>query len=354
MSIINQEFIKKNLYHRTLFSILLWPFSIIYSIIQIIRRFFYRSLSKPYRSRCRIISIGNIVSGGSGKTPFTIFLASFLRDRGSKVAVSHRGYKSTFERTEKLISNYKEVFSFAHFAGDEAYLLAKKMRGIPVVAGKNRKLCLILLEKEFPDLDIIIMDDSFQHLKVLHDLDFLVFNSHGGIGNGFVLPAGILREPFSACKYADCLVVNGDSKKIPEFGKYKLPVHYGSYKISELYNAEGKEINIKDINNTRNVLLSGIGLPDSFEALILENGLDFSYHFKFSDHFNYDDENIIIRIKKYVVQKDIDYVITTEKDFTKLKFLNIEGIPLIIVGIEYVPEDRVFEKLLSFHSNQLN
>ena len=110
---IMQNLIEKNLYNKSLLSFLLWPLSMIYSAILILRRKLH---SGGYRSRCKIISVGNIVSGGSGKTPVTIFLAKHLQKRGKKVAISHRGYKGKFENENKLISDEKEVFNFSQKA----------------------------------------------------------------------------------------------------------------------------------------------------------------------------------------------------------------------------------------------
>ena len=100
-----------------------------------------------------------------------------------------------------MISDENQVLDLAKEAGDEAFLLASKLPGIPVIAGRNRKKAIQILEEKYPELEYIILDDSFQHLKVEHDLDFVVFNAIGGMGNGFVLPAGILRESISALKF---------------------------------------------------------------------------------------------------------------------------------------------------------
>lgn len=325
-----QNLIENHLYKRSLLSYLLWPISFKYSLILKLRRILTK---QGYKSKCKIISVGNIVSGGSGKTPFTIFLTNHLRDKGFKVAVSHRGYKGKFEQENKLISDRKEVFDFAQDAGDEAFLLATKLNGIPVIVGKNRRLSINILEQKFSDLDYIILDDSFQHLKVFHNLDFVVFNEIGGIGNGFVLPAGILREPLSALKFADYIVINGEGNIPGKLKKYNKPILLGGYTIKRFYDVDGNDIKISG----RKSLLSGIGLPRSFENTIRKSGISYEKHFCFPDHYDFKDKTILQKIKYELKKGKIDHLLITEKDFAKLQFIE-HNLPLVVVEVEFVLE----------------
>lgn len=327
-----QKIIEKNLYKKSLISWILWPLSQVYSFILILRQKFYPN---GYRSRCKIISVGNIVSGGSGKTPVTIFLANHLQKQGKKVAVSHRGYKGKFENKNKLISDEKQIFDFAKEAGDETFLLASKLNGIPVIAGRNRKRSIQILEEKYPELEYIILDDSFQHLKVQHDLDFVVFNAIGGMGNGFVLPAGILREPLSALKFADYIVWNGKGKIPKQIQKFNKPILQGNYQIKQIFDVDGKKINPAG----KCALLSGIGLPKSFENTIHQAGIYFDKHFRFPDHYDFQNKEILKQISADVKLEKIDFLLTTEKDFAKLQFID-HNLPLAIVKVEFVLENE--------------
>ena len=332
-----QNLIEKNLYKKSLLSYLLWPLSIKYSLILILRRKLHLG---GYRSRCKIISVGNVVSGGSGKTPVTIFLAKYLRKQGKMIAVSHRGYKGKFENDNKLISDEKEVFSFAKDAGDETFLLANKLVGIPVITGRDRKRSIQILEEKYPDLEYIVLDDSFQHLKVHHDLDFVVFNSIGGIGNGFVLPSGILREPLSALKYSDYIVYNGTGEIPAQIKKYNKPILKGKYRIKRFSDINGSEVRPEG----KLALLSGIGLPKSFENTIHKAGFHFEKHFRFPDHYNFKNNEVIKQISANVKLEKIVFLLTTEKDFAKLQFIE-HNLPLVIVEVEFVMENVEYLKI---------
>ena len=330
-----QKFIENHLYKRSILSYLLFPISIKYSILQKCRRRFYQVFSSfVYKSKIKVISIGNIVSGGSGKTPFTIFLTKYLIEKGSKVAVSHRGYKGKFERKNTLISDRNEIFEFAKEAGDEAYLLASKLKGIPVIVGKNRKASINIFEEKFPNLDYIILDDSFQHLKVFHDLDFVVFNEIGGIGNGFVLPAGILRESISALKFADYIVFNGEGEVPEKLLKFSKPVLKGNFKIKRFYDMNENEISLETLKKSKIALLSGIGMPSSFEKTIQNAKLKFEKHFRFPDHYDFKDNTILQNIEKELKKNKIVFLLITEKDFAKLQFIE-NNLPLVIVEVEF-------------------
>ncbi len=321
------------LYQKTPFNYLLYPFSLLFAIILRLRRSCYQiGLFKVFTPSITTISVGNILCGGSGKTPFTVHLAKLLQDAGHKVAVSHRGYKGKYEHTGRLISDRKGLREFAPEAGDEALLIAEKLPGIPVIVGKERSKAIKVLQQVFPDLDYVILDDSFQHLKVKKNYEFVLFNSITKLGNGFVLPAGILREPLASLQFADCLIYNGKDEvpeKLCRTGKKIIRV---SYRISSFYKPDGKIVNSEYLKNKRNVLLSGIGQPDSFSNLILSEGIAVKRHYRFPDHYHYNDKRIMTKLANEI-KTNYDYIITTEKDYTKLKRYS-DILPLIIVAIE--------------------
>ncbi len=323
----------KLLYRKTIFSYLLYPVSLIYGMIVAGKRKRFRQEKDLLKTKLligntKLISVGNILVGGSGKTPFTIFLAKTLLDSGYKVAVSHRGYKGRFEESCHLISDYSEVYPEASDAGDEPLLLAENLKGIPVIAGKNRFEAVHVLTKHFPELDYIILDDSFQHHKVVKDFNFIMFNDNLHSPNKFLLPAGPYREDMTALKDADVLVYMG-TKDI-ELTRFRLPIMRGSYTFNSFRTLDNRSIDIQALLGKKIALLSAIGQPDSFEKTIKSQGIDFCRHFTYPDHYDYGEGTI-----QYVKQTDsFDYIITTEKDAVKLRYIKTK-LPFIVASVSF-------------------
>lgn len=362
---LSQKFIEEHWARITLTSFLLLPFALLFSFILKVRRFcFTIGIFKQYNSKCKIISVGNLVVGGTGKTPFTILLAKYLKSskestsggKGNSVAVSHRGYKGKFENMVKLISDENSAYDCAKDAGDEPFMLAKNLPGIPVIVGKNRTKAIKYLEKKFSP-DYIILDDSFQHLKVKHNLDFLLFSAKNPIGNGFVMPAGMLREPKSVIKFCDFIVFNNCSEDfvIPEWiKKYEKPIFQTEYEIENFINYQTDETeDISYFKNKKIYLISGIGNPESFENSIKRSGIDFLHHFIFPDHYHFRYENDIRPIIRKGVKEKIDTILTTEKDFMKMQNFPLYEINFYYakLNIKIIPmyRKKEFEELINKH-----
>lgn len=333
-----QRFISKNLRKRSVLSYCLAPFGFIYGLVQGARRFLYDlKIIKSYNSSLTIISVGNIVSGGAGKTPFTIFLSKYLLSKNKKIVISHRGYKGDFEEKTTFISDRDSVFDFANRAGDEPYMLAQKLLGVPVIVGKDRTAAIKLIETKYPETDYVILDDSFQHLKVKHDFDFLVFNSGFGLGNGFCLPAGLLREFPKTIKVSSALIWNElDESVIPTdlLNSGKAIIKF-KYQAVSLVNSLGEKVDLSEINRGKNALMSGIGYPEGFEVSCRDYGLYFEKHYKLPDHFDYKNDELITSIKNSFEREKFNNLIVTEKDWSKLKHLDSFNLPYYILKVEF-------------------
>jgi len=362
--------IEKHLLQQSLLSYCLYPFSLLFSIILVIRRWLYKKCIFQYKAEVFVISIGNITAGGSGKTPFTIFLTNLLTKHNLKVGVSHRGYRSALEGKTTLISNMTELLPEADMAGDEAWLIAHRLIGIPVVVGKNRKHAIKLMLKEYPYLDCIILDDSFQNLKVVHDLDFIIINDQVGFGNGFVLPAGYLREPISALSDADAFVLNKtvqrhyceDRNPIltlpgrqPDFpyqvqkylDKFKKISFTGSYNPDCVYDFTRKEISFQSISEKSIMLLSGIGNPSGFAETAKAMAIKVVYYKVLSDHCDYRDIKLRQQIIRDFEKSGAELILTTEKDYAKLRHYPEFKACLLILGISFVLDNKT-DILLSY------
>lgn len=340
-----QSLLETHLHHKTILSTLLLPFSWIYGLVVLCKRFSYR-YKKSYKASVKIISIGNITAGGSGKTPFTIFLAKALQTKGKKVAVSHRDYKGAFENDNQLLSNRAYLLKWAGLACDEAYLIAKNLPRIPVAGGKDRVKSIKMLLEKFPDLDYIILDDSFQHFKLKHDFDFVIFNHNAGIGNGRLLPSGILREPLSVLKHANCIVYNGSDDLPAYLDKYSSKVVHGNYQISGVYLHNTKKLSSQVIKEKKFLLVSGIANPISFERTVDKLKLNWHEHLKFPDHYNYSDKNIA-EIARILQADNTLTILTTEKDYTKLrKFRISKQICVLKIEFQLIDKTDLIEKIL--------
>jgi tetraacyldisaccharide 4'-kinase len=176
--------------------------SFIFYFIVLIRSTLYKiGIFKSYKAECKVTTIGNLTVGGTGKTPTVCLLAKHFKESGFRTAVVCRGYRGKNTDIPMVVSDKEKVLMDSESAGDEACMLARKLPGIPVLAGKNR----ISASKMACDLfncEIIILDDGFQHLSLKRDTDVVLINSRNPFGNGFLLPRGILREPLNAIKRA--------------------------------------------------------------------------------------------------------------------------------------------------------
>ena len=315
---ILHKLIQKHLLKKSVLSMVLYPLGYAYAALQNLRRkHFYK---QPYKASCYVISIGNIVSGGSGKTPLTIAIARMLQEKGIRVGVSHRGYKGNFENKTKLISNSSKVLFSAEDAGDEAYLIAAALPGIPVVVGRKRIPALKLLLSSYPATQVLLMDDAFQHIKVFRNLNIVAFSAETGLGNGFVLPAGYLRESLAALSENDIAVIyrkNSIQKALPWEGELakqvKLILHsYSS--ATYCHDPSGFKQTVLNLVNKRIILVSGIAHPDSFENMVKELGLSYSRHFAYPDHYGFRKESVI----EDWLQEMPDVILCTQKDIMKL------------------------------------
>lgn len=288
-----------------------------------------------------------MIVGGSGKTPFTIYLAEQLSKQGIKTAVSHRGYKSELEQGASLISDREKLLPEAEKAGDEAWLIASRLPFIPVAAGRERKAAIELLHKTYPDLNCIILDDSFQHLKVKHDFDIIIVSEWLRFGNGFVLPSGILREPLQAIRNADLIVLNRitetgtpDMALTAQFQAWEKKFMAGGYKADRLYDFAGKAIDPTLVKTDKMLMVAGVGNPSGFEASCKSLGLKIVGGMPFPDHYNYRDESARQSILQLRQKSGAKWIITTEKDFAKLRKYEEFADCLLVLGISFVAEDQ--------------
>lgn len=335
---------------------ILWLLSVLYgAVIRVISVYNARRAVKP---ACRVISIGNITWGGTGKTPLVEFVASELLSLGRKAAVLTRGYKS-----RKPGSSGGSVKD-AVVMGDEPYMLSRKLSGIPVIVNKDRIKGADEAVKVH-GCDTVILDDGFQQWKVVKDLDIVAIDSGNPFGNGCLIPRGIMREPFGALKRADIFVLTNSragqdngllKKKLARINPRAL-IAEGRHKPVYFYKLGGEDrFNIMDFKPGGPVMLvSGIGNPDSFRGLVGDMGINVAGSVDFADHHSYGLEDAA-----YIARKAREFntkiAITTEKDAGKLAVLrDFSGLPAIyVLGVSFEiteNEEQFFGRLRGLYTS---
>lgn len=293
-----------------------------YLVITNIRNQLYdKRLLPAYNSKSFVISIGNITTGGVGKTPFTLEVAKYYLSLNKRVAILSRGYGAKLSNKEPhVISDGSGSMFSASIAGDEPVWLANNCKGAIVVTCASRiKAEKFIRDKYNPD--IIILDDGFQHRKMKRDLDIVLIDAKNKFGNKQVLPAGPLREKLSNIRRADKIVVVNKNTEANNALKYcdhlkekiKKDIYMCKLVPENAYEVfTGEQLR----PNTRIMAFSAIGQPESFyEFLKIDYKLIAVLDFE--DHHGYDKEDII-KIINFAQEEGIDSIVTTEKDAVKL------------------------------------
>lgn len=307
--------------------------SLIYGVIIRGLILFYRV--DPYRLRCKVISVGNITLGGTGKTVLVEYIARFLREKGKKVAILTRGYKRKgYSCCQSNVSS--------KVMGDEPYMLKVNLQDIPVIVDSDRVRAAKKAIREY-GVDTVILDDGMQQWRIKKDLELIAVDVTSLFGNRHMIPRGILREPVSGLRRADVFALTNTAaddnpgSRLAEAAILSLPVvnSPGALIIKTIHDPVGF-YSIEDKNRLFGIdlikgktltLVSGIGNPDSFEQSIKDLGAKVGLSYRFPDHYYYtrsDLEKIVEGSKK----NNIATIVTTEKDASKLRELNVSDYKL--------------------------
>lgn len=318
---------KPNIFKKLLITALT-PVSFAYCIGSEFRNFLYKkNIVKPYKPGILTISIGNITTGGTGKTPITAAIANYLTQNGYKTAILSRGYGSKLNPKEiNVISDGKTIYFGASQGGDEPVWLAQNCSGAIVLTSSNR----VQLAKYAQKLGCtaLILDDGFQHQKLARDINIAVADSEKLFGNKKVLPAGPLREHIKNLARATIIIIvnKGENAQTntDQNARYKdfpadvklLNCDFTTDKIYEI--SSGKLLSPQQ--DKKVLAFCAIGQPEQFYKLILENNLEIAKTLSFPDHHDYNKADIKTILAEAVACK-ANTIITTEKDAVKVKNL---------------------------------
>ena len=289
-------------------SIILLPFSLLTLIFNI----FKSQVITENRFNIPIICVGNIFIGGTGKTPLSIYIYNLLKNKKFKPAIVRKYYPSHADEINFTKSKVRQFFSDR-----------KRLESISKAIIKKN--------------NVIIMDDGMQDVSVNKDLSIMCFNSTDLIGNGFLLPAGPLREQLKKVNSCRIAVINGKrnilfEKKLKSISD-SIEIFQSKYEIKYLKRLRGKKI----------LAFAGIGNPKNFFKLLRENGLKIKQEISFPDHYNYkksEVKNLMLLAKEKGLK-----LITTEKDYFRIKQLGFKKIDYVSVNLKII-NFKSFEKEL--------
>jgi tetraacyldisaccharide 4'-kinase len=284
-------------YRRGAIAWLLWPVSLVFLIAVLARRGLYAlRIFKSAHPGIPVIIVGNLTVGGSGKTPLVLWIAEFLKGKGWSPAILSRGYGARIEQPRAAT-----IADAATEVGDEPILLARRS-GCPVWVGPDRVQVAALVRREEPKVDVLILDDGLQHYAMRRDLEIAVVDARG-LGNGFVLPAGPLREPRFRLRTVDAVVAHA------AFPTKDFAMSLAGEEVHRMTDARERRP-LKSFAGQKVHAAAGIGDPNRFFLDLGRAGVKVIPH-PFPDHHPF-------------VERDLEFgddlpVLLTEKDAVKLR-----------------------------------
>lgn len=303
-----------------------------------------------------VVSIGNLTMGGTGKTPVVERLARQLTERGRKVAILSRGYKSAdlkdaqnwihpetrdqITSPPKIVSDGFKVLLKARYAGDEPYMLAKNLPGVAVVVDKDRVRGGRFAVDQL-GCDTLLLDDGMQYLKISHALDIVLVDQGTPFGIKGIIPRGTLREPPKNLCRADYVFItkcDGSSneklrKRITKLNPTAevLECTHGPKHVQGVFHDE--VLPLESMDSKYVAAISGIAMPKSFDNLLKKMGAKVLFHTTFADHHAFSQDDID-RFMRRCVDRGVEMIITTEKDAVRFPVPSEADVPVYYLRIE--------------------
>ncbi len=344
---------------RKIFFALGRPFSPLYGLAMRLREQCYRKgIFKSEHFPVPVISVGNLTLGGTGKTPMVQAIVRLLLEAGKKPAVISRGYGGSTKEPINIVSDGSDVLLPADLVGDEPRLLAETLPGAMVLTGVVRRLPARRAVEM--GVDVLVLDDGFQHLAVARDLDLVLFSADHLAGNSRIFPGGDLREPVAALARASCFVLTGveteNQDRAERFANLlverfpSIPVYSSQNGFHGWVRRSGETCQLAspdpDVLEKGKVLaLCGIARPDSFRATLARCGVTPAAFLALPDHHQYKHADLA-RIRKQVQQVGAELVVTTEKDLVKLGGADL-GAPVYAARLKVALDRKLQEMVLN-------
>jgi tetraacyldisaccharide 4'-kinase len=324
----------------TLLAGFLLPLSWLYCAVAAVRRKIYQlKLKKSYAASVPVVVIGNIVAGGSGKTPLLISVCEFIKESGFKPGVVSRGYGGKVTATKQVLEN-----DSADLVGDEPLMIYQRTK-VPVVVGADRVAAVKhLLDNN--QCDIVLSDDGLQHYRMQRNIEIAVVDSKRGFGNGFCLPAGPLRERVSRLDDVDLVVYNGVQDNDNDSAGAEVEACSYRLKFIDICHLSGNEnASLSSFTDKTVHAVAGIGNPAGFFSQLRDNGIEVIEH-AFSDHHDYKQADFSDWYN--------DCIMMTEKDAVKCRNLSLPDAWFVRVeaDISKPLESQLISKILPLLNRQ--
>ncbi len=305
----------------------LWPLSVLYGIgLYVFHLPYTIGVRKRFRLGVPVISVGNITFGGTGKTPAVITICRMLAEAGLKVVVLSRGHGGSV-RGPLVVSDGDNILAAADQSGDEPFMLAVALLGVPVVSGRDRRVSGAMAVERFAP-DVIVLDDGLQFWQLHRDIDVVVISAERPFGSGFLMPAGDLREPASALGRAGIVLITS-CKTVDEQVLEKLKARLAKLAPrAETFEAEhrpdclvdcgtGETADVSQLDGKQVAAFCGIGNPSSFLRSLESLGARVAKQMIWPDHFAYAAKDVKL-IAEESTASGAQMVVTTEKDVVRL------------------------------------
>lgn len=313
--------------NRGALACLLWPISLLFGLLVKVRRLMYQAeFLKSVRVGVPVLIVGNVVAGGVGKTPLVMALVRHFQSQGITVGVVSRGYGRAGTKCLEIFTNTAVLES-----GDEAALI-KRTTGAPVFVASKRIDAAQALLDAYPATRLMICDDGLQHYALARDIEIAVFDDRGA-GNGWLLPAGPLREPWPQRLH------NGISLVLHTGSKPAFDGYIASRKLADCaVAADGRKVTLQSLQAQPLVALAAIANPESFFTMLKDRGLSLAKTIALPDHDDFLDHALHV--------KNGSTLLCTEKDAVKLFGLpDMAAVNLLAVPLEFAPEPAFLEAL---------
>lgn len=328
----------------------------------------FLALKNQKRLPFRVISIGNITLGGTGKTPAAIAVAEEAKKRGFRPVILTRGYKGTAQGPCYVTKGDKPLLT-AEQAGDEPLLMAERLTEVPIVKGSDRYEAgmfaieagngqepgkedqAISLSSSADSPTVFILDDGFQHWKLFRDRDIVLIDSRNPFGNRKLFPAGRLREPLTALNRADVIMITkaeredaGLAAEIRKYNKH-APIFFSVHRVVAVRSGSGEKKSPDCLRGMKVFCFCGLADPESFGNSVAASGAEVAGMKAYRDHHLYCQQDVA-EIVKECGSSGASWIITTEKDFVKLRNLDLPE-NILIIEITFIADRPFFESVFA-------